>query len=74
MFVRALWIRILHPCFFQVQEREGRLPHVLFLQADNCVRENKNEVMLKLLGLLVQEGIFEEVQCFSFPSDTHMRR
>ena len=31
------------------------------------MRENKNEVMLKLLGLLVQEGIFEEVQLFFLP-------
>ena len=37
------------------------LPPVLYLQFDNCVRENKNRYMFALLALLVEEQIFEKV-------------
>ena len=33
----------------------------LYLQFDNCVRENKNRFKFPLLALLVKEGIFEKV-------------
>lgn len=35
------------------------LTPVLYLQFDNCVRENKNRFMFALLALLVEEDIFE---------------
>ncbi|PFX12470.1 hypothetical protein AWC38_SpisGene23570 [Stylophora pistillata] len=35
------------------------LTPVLYLQFDNCVRENKNRFMFGLLALLVEEAIFE---------------
>lgn len=37
------------------------LPPVLYLQFDNCVRENKNRFMYALLALLVELKIFEKV-------------
>ena len=40
---------------------EYDLPPVLYLQFDNCVRENKNRFMFALLALLVEEKIFEKV-------------
>ena len=40
---------------------EFDLPPILYLQFDNCVRENKNRYMFALLALLVEEKIFEKV-------------
>lgn len=37
------------------------LAPVLYLQFDNCVRENQDRFMFALLALLVEEGIFEKV-------------
>ena len=37
------------------------LPPILYLQFDNCVRENKNRYMFALLALLVEKKIFEKV-------------
>ena len=38
------------------------LPPVLYLQLDNCVKENKNQYILWLLALLVELKIFEKVK------------
>ncbi len=40
---------------------EAPLPDKLYVQLDNCGRENKNQFVLAFLALLVQEGIFKEV-------------
>ena len=45
--------------FFILQN--NRLPPVLYLQADNCYRENKNRFVLAFCELLVKERIFNEV-------------
>jgi hypothetical protein len=37
------------------------LPPVLFLQLDNCTRENKNRFLMFYLALLVKEGVFQKV-------------
>ena len=37
-------------------------PPVLYLQLDNCVKENKNQYVLWLLALLVGLEIFEKVK------------
>ena len=37
---------------------EFDLPPILYLQFDNCVRENKNRYMFALLALLVEDKIF----------------
>ncbi|PFX13651.1 hypothetical protein AWC38_SpisGene22251 [Stylophora pistillata] len=39
---------------------EFDLPPILYLQFENCVRENKNWYMFPLLALLVEEKIFEK--------------
>ena len=51
----------------QVIEREGRLPPVLFLQADNCGRENKNKTIVRLLGHLVHLGFIQEAHLYFLP-------
>lgn len=40
---------------------DNLLPPVLYLQFDNCVRENKNRLMFAVLALLIEEKIFEKV-------------
>jgi hypothetical protein len=37
------------------------LKNKLFLQMDNCARENKNKFICALAHLLVETGVFEEV-------------
>ena len=41
--------------------KSGGLPAKLYLQLDNCVRENKNKFVLTFLALLVEQGVFQEV-------------
>jgi hypothetical protein len=43
-------------------------PHTLYLQVDNCQKENKNTTMIRYLGLLVHFGWFKNVQLFSLPT------
>ena len=38
------------------------LPERLYIQLDNCGRENKNQFVLAFLSLLVQQGVFAEVR------------
>ena len=39
----------------------GQLPPTMYLQMDNCWRENKNLYVFCFLALLVELGIFEKV-------------
>ena len=48
-------------------EREGRLPGKLYLQLDNCVRENKNKAVLAYLCWLVQRRVFQEIHVSFLP-------
>ena len=48
-------------------QKEGRLPPILFLQADNCGRENKNKTIVRFLGHLVQENIIQEAHLIFLP-------
>ncbi|VDI31378.1 Hypothetical predicted protein [Mytilus galloprovincialis] len=52
---------------------KGRpLPPVLYLQADNCFRENKNRFILSFLELLVHRRVFYEIQLsFLYVGHTH---
>ena len=43
-----------------------KLPPVLYLQLDNCVKENKNQFILWLLAYLVELGICEKVNAFVY--------
>ena len=40
----------------------GKFPPTLFLQLDNCYRENKNKIVLAFLGLLVAFDLVQVVQ------------
>jgi hypothetical protein len=42
-------------------ESQGPLPEVLYLQMDNCWRENKNRYLFGYLALLVFRRIFRTV-------------
>ncbi|XP_068669901.1 uncharacterized protein [Montipora foliosa] len=44
-----------------------QLPPVLYLQLDNCVKENKNQYVLWLLALLVELEIFEKIRLNFLP-------
>ena len=61
----------------EMWSRSHNLPPVLYLQLDNCVKENKNQFMIFLLAYLVEMKILEKVffvmfcyldntGCFSF--------
>ena len=49
------------------EEDEGRLPPTLFIQVDNCSRENKNKYFMAYAEMLVARGIFLEVQVGFLP-------
>ena len=53
--------RVLLRRFLELINSNSHLPKKLYLQLDNCMRENKNRHVLGFLGLLVQEQVFEEV-------------
>ena len=44
------------------------LPAKLYVQMDNCGRENKNQMVFGFMALLVQQDIFTEVQCHTCDS------
>ena len=37
-------------------------PKMLYLELDDCGRENKNRYVLAFLALLVEEEVFEEIE------------
>ncbi|XP_071500356.1 uncharacterized protein [Diadema antillarum] len=48
------------------------LPDTLYLQMDNCGRENKNQCILGLCALLVELDVFKKVKlCFLMKGHTH---
>ena len=66
-----LTIHILVLTLIRVAEK-GPLPRVLYLQMDNCWRENKNQYMFTFLALLVKLGIFKKVKVnFDLVGHTH---
>ncbi|XP_053378700.1 uncharacterized protein LOC128548244 [Mercenaria mercenaria] len=56
-----LTINILLKSLLKIVKTKGSLPPILFLQADNCRRENKNKYVFAFLELLVRQRIFREV-------------
>ena len=56
--------RTLTKAFKLRKEKNKKLPRVLYIQLDNCWRENKNQYVLGFLGELVRRHIFEEVRVF----------
>ena len=52
--------------------KKGKLPRRLFLQFDNCTRENKNRFLFPYLQSIVQMSIFDEIILgFSPVGNTH---
>lgn len=47
----------------ELQSMGEDLPDTLYLQMDNCWRENKNQFVLNFLALLVKLDIFVKVCC-----------
>jgi hypothetical protein len=45
----------------EIVQSRGKLPPVLFLQFDNCWRENKNWVMFAFLSWLVEERVVRRI-------------
>lgn len=48
-------------------QEEGALPPTMYVQFDNCSRENKNKFFLSYLESLVARGVFLEVQVSFLP-------
>ncbi|XP_074653607.1 uncharacterized protein LOC141907763 [Tubulanus polymorphus] len=66
-----LTINILVKTLWKLSQN-GRLPRTLYVQADNCSRENKNKYVLAFLELLVRREIFQQVQLsFLYVGHTH---
>lgn len=51
---------LLHQLLQQAKEITS-IPKKLYVQLDNCMRENKNYHVLGLLSLLIAEKVFDEV-------------
>ena len=49
------------------KERNGVLPKTLFLQVDNCTRENKNTAVMAYLSWLVERGVFDRIEVSFLP-------
>jgi hypothetical protein len=47
--------------------RHGKLPKTLYLQLDNCVRENKNTALAVYLSWLVERGVFDMIYVSYLP-------
>ena len=67
-------VSVLHDHLSTLKEQiePSKWPHTLYLQVDNCWRENKNTTMLCYLGLLIQFGWFKNIDMYSLaPGHTH---
>jgi hypothetical protein len=47
--------------------KEGFLPKYLYLQLDNTVKQNKNKFLMGFLGLLIINGVFENIYVSFLP-------
>ena len=55
-----------------LKEWDGRLPSILYLQLDNTARENKNNLLLAYLNMLVRKRIFKKIKLgFLIVGHTH---
>ena len=50
-----------------VEEADGYLPPVLYLQFDNCFRENKNGYVMAMLTWLVERKVFKHIELSFLP-------
>jgi hypothetical protein len=47
--------------------RNGKLPDTLYLQLDNCIRENKNTYVITFLAWLIERGVFKVIKVSFLP-------
>ncbi len=59
-------IEVIHR-FLMVRSKEGHFPPKMFIQLDNCMRENKNRYLLSYFECLVQWNVFSEVEVGFLP-------
>uniref|UniRef100_A0A8W8MD19 DUF7869 domain-containing protein n=1 Tax=Magallana gigas TaxID=29159 RepID=A0A8W8MD19_MAGGI len=65
-FTSAMWshstnltLSVLLSVIYMLRES---LPDVLYLQMDNCARENKNRYLLAFMAYLVEKGVFRKIK------------
>ena len=58
---------VLYRTLLSEQEKRGGLPPTLYLQLDNCIRENKNTVFFCYLAWLLERGIFDHIYVSFLP-------
>jgi hypothetical protein len=56
-----LTIECLQTTLKKVESEQGFLPPILYLQFDNCFRENKNAYMVAYCTWLVERGVFDKI-------------
>ena len=56
-----LTIECLQRTIASVEENEGYLPPILYVQLDNCFRENKNAYVVAYLTWLVERKVFKKI-------------
>jgi hypothetical protein len=62
-----LVISILHQHLYRTYSNMPLIPSQLYLQMDNCWRENKNLYVLGYLGLLLHYSLFEKIKVSLLP-------
>lgn len=60
-------IEVAHRVLQRKKELMGKLPPNLFVQVDNCIRENKNRFFFSYFQSLVHLGVFKTVQVSFLP-------
>ena len=60
-------IEVIHRVLAALKAEAGRLTEVLYVQVDNCTRENKNRYFFGYLELLVALGVYLEVEVSFLP-------
>lgn len=59
-------IEVIHR-FVNEKAKAGPLPKKLFIQLDNCSRENKNKFVMSYFDALIRWGVFDEIQAAFLP-------
>ena len=62
-----LTIHLLYTTLVEEEQRRGKLPPTLYLQLDNCARENKNTYVIMYLVWLVERRIFKVIYLSFLP-------
>ena len=60
-------IEVLHRLFATIKAKKGRLPKKLYVQLDNCWRENKNKYVFAFLSDLVVKVNYLFVDMYNQP-------